>query len=394
MTDKTSPNSSKKKFAVFVLLGGMWVISLAGTSVFSIFGCRWVAQNWPLGRESQESAQEAEVGYVQGESVEIETDITKVVDRVRPSVVSVARVSARIGEEGIGEYSDAIGTGFVIDSEKGIVLTNQHVVNNSEQDYSVITSDGDNFKVAEVFNDDAYDIALLKVVFTGDSAPPAVSLGDSEALGVGERVIAIGNPLGSYPGTVTEGIISGLDRDVQAGDGRGSVRVYEDVIQTDAAINFGNSGGPLLNLAGQVVGVNFGVNRAFGAEGISFAIPINHVKARLEVFDKHGYFPKPYIGVAYTMVGEIEASVYDIPQGAFVKEVESGSPADKSGIKPGDVIIKIDGENIEGTLWTEIQTRDVGDKITLTVWRTIGRDNPKELTLELTLGDSRDSGSF
>jgi len=350
---------------------------------------KWINENFNGFDTSDEASSNLDtaISINEGEDFNIETKITDAVEMVSPAVVSVAKSSVGLGTSGVTQYSDAIGTGFIIDSENGIVLTNQHVVDDLTEDYTVVTIDGDSFDVEKVYSDDAYDIALLQVDF-GDVEVAEVEFGDSDLLKVGEAVIAIGNPLGSYPGTVTQGIVSGLNRQVEAGDQLGgNVRTYDGVIQTDAAINFGNSGGPLLNLEGQVIGVNFGTAKGNGAEGISFAIPINKVKERVEVFNQNGYFPRPYIGVQYSMIDETTAAMYDVPSGAFVESVINNSPAGDAGVEDGDIITEIEGNAVTSSLTAMLQEYEIGDSITLKIWRMDQNGDGKYVEVAVTLAD-------
>jgi serine protease Do len=307
------------------------------------------------------------------DNVEIEDTITDVVEKVSKSVVSVAEVSSV--EENIEniENPSTIGTAFIIDSRNGYLLTNKHVVSDDKANYVIVTIDDKKYNVEKIFRDGVNDIAVLKVDFKGDVYDD-LELGDSDLLKVGQTVIAIGNPLGEYPGTVTRGIVSGLHRTVEAADDMGNVTTYEDVIQTDAAINFGNSGGPLLNIKGQVVGINFGINRSYEAEGISFAMPINKVKKRLNDLDTYGYFPTPYLGVSYRMIDDVEALMYHVPKGALITGVVAGSPAEKSGIKRGDIIVEVNGEELKIPLASVIQKYNIGDELKLKVWRSENRE--------------------
>ena len=222
--------------------------------------------------------------------------IIGVVNDSKDSVVSIAvsEVTFTI-EEGVVDRTNNIGTGFVVD-ESGLIITNQHVVSNINSDYKIITSSGDEYDVVKIVRDDVNDIALIKVDAT-DLSP--IDFGDSENIVVGQTVIAIGTPLGDYAGTVTTGVISGLERSVTTGAswfGETS-KDYENVIQTDAAVNPGNSGGPLLNTMGEVIGINFATTT--NADNISFALPINVVKNRVEEYITYGKFIKPYLGVTY-----------------------------------------------------------------------------------------------
>ncbi|MBI4091224.1 PDZ domain-containing protein, partial [candidate division WWE3 bacterium] len=199
----------------------------------------------------------------------------------------------------------------------------------------------------------------------------------------GQKAVAIGNALGKFSNTVTVGIVSGLARRVTASGAFGeNAKTYNDVIQTDAALNPGNSGGPLLNLEGQVIGVNVATTR--GADNIGFAIPVNSIKPILDSFKEAGRIIKPYLGVSFEMITRDLAEFGRYPEGAFVSRVGENSPAEKSGIKRGDVITKLDGRaiNERNPLDSEIQQKHkVGDSITLTIDRR-GEEIKLEAVLE------------
>ena len=292
--------------------------------------------------------------------------IIDVVDNATKSVVSIAVTQMTFSQEnGVIDQSNNIGTGFIVDSN-GIIVTNQHVVSDLDADYKVITSDGDEYDVVEIQRDDNNDIAVLKIDAT-DLVP--LTLGNSDAIVVGQTVIAIGTPLGEYVGSVTTGIISGLDRDVSASTSwfGSSSKTYENVIQTDAAVNPGNSGGPLLNTSGEVVGINFATTS--GADNISFALPINVVKTRIDEYRTYGKFIKPYLGVSYQMISEYQAMYYNnIVAGALIVRVDPYGPASDAGIERGDIIIEFDGEPVTDSLSTLISNHKVGDEIELKVW--------------------------
>jgi S1-C subfamily serine protease len=278
-------------------------------------------------------------------------------------------------EENEIEY---IGSGFVIDSE-GLIVTNKHVVSDSNLQYVIVNENGESFDVEDIYRDPLNDLAILSV--DGNDLK-SVTLGDSENLQVGQYVIAIGTALGEFRNTVTTGVISGLGRGITAGSPyEGFVERLDDVIQTDAAISPGNSGGPLLNSNGQVIGVNTAV--AASGQNIGFAIPINIVKQSLENFNQTGQFNRPYIGVAYRMLGERTAEANDVPPGAYVQEVIQNSPAEKAGIELGDIITTIDGRTLtddNGGLAGAIANKKVGDQITVTYFRD-GDTNEIRVTL-------------
>ncbi|HQJ73694.1 MAG TPA: trypsin-like peptidase domain-containing protein [Candidatus Dojkabacteria bacterium] len=310
-----------------------------------------------------------------------ENVVINVVKQSTPSVVSIAisQVTLKRGQGLVDEVSN-IGTGFVVDPN-GIIVTNQHVVSDTTAKYKVITSDGVEYETVEILRDDGNDVALLKI---DAKNLKALKLGDSDNLAVGQTVIAIGTPLGEYAGSVTTGVISGLGRSVTASSGwfGSTTKVYENVIQTDAAVNPGNSGGPLINTQGEVIGINFATTA--NADNISFALPINVVKQRLEEYRTYGKFIKPYIGISYQMISEYEALYYtDVVAGALVMNVDPNGPAAKADIKRGDIITKVNEKELEQSLAYEIQSHKVGEEITLEVWR-----EGKTFTVKVTLAQA------
>lgn len=261
-----------------------------------------------------------------------------------------------------------IGSGFVISAE-GLVVTNKHVVADSEAQYKVITNDEKTFEVEKIYRDPANDIAILKI--NASSLRP-VELGDSSRLKVGQMAIAIGTALGEFRHTVTTGVVSGLGRGISAGGPlEGAVERLDNVIQTDAAINPGNSGGPLLNSAGQVIGINTAIS--LEGQNIGFAIPINVVKEAIDNFNKTGKFSRPFLGVRYRMISQRTALLNEVPQGALVDEVIEGSSVAKAGVKVDDIITKIGGKKISGendsALAKEISSHKVGESLEVEVWR-------------------------
>lgn len=308
-----------------------------------------------------------------------ESVVIDVAERVSPSVVTV---SIQIPARRILEFSpfggftsrieggqpQDIGTGFVVSTD-GLIVTNKHVVANTEATYQVITQDDKEYEVVQISRDPSNDIAILKI--DASSLKP-VELGNSDNLKVGQFVIAIGTALGEFRHTVTTGVISGLGRGIVAGSVfEGFVERLDDVIQTDAAINPGNSGGPLLNSAGQVIAVNVAV--AQDAENIGFAIPIDIVKQGLEQFKATGKFvSKPFLGVEYQMISQRSAIMNEVPTGVFVVNVVPNSPADNAGILPDDIITKFDGKELkeeEGGLAEAISQKKPGDQVEIEVWR-------------------------
>lgn len=311
-----------------------------------------------------------------------ELNVINIVQESTPSVVSIATSKLAFSQgEGLVDQKSNIGTGFIVDKD-GLVITNQHVVSDPNAEYKVVTSDGKELVVSEILRDDINDIALLKVDRDGKELKE-IALGNSTNLLVGQTVIAIGTPLGEYSGSVTSGIISGLNRSVTASSGwfGSTTKSYEGVIQTDAAVNPGNSGGPLINSQGEVIGINFATTS--GADNISFAIPINKVKVRLEEYRTYGKFIKPYLGVTYQMVTEYEALYYsDVVPGALVVRIDPLAPAYKAGIRRGDIITKFGEEKVTLALGELIQKHKVGEEVKVEVSR-----GGKDMKFTVTLGE-------
>lgn len=328
--------------------------------------------------------------------------ISAIAKSVGPSVVSITVETTSTTPDffGFGQQQTERGAGTgVIISKKGLILTNRHVVPEEVTNVSVTLPDGMTFDdvsvVGRTSSSDSLDVAFLKINDLKGKTLTAATIGDSSDAEVGDTVVAIGNALGEFQNTVTSGIISGFGRNVQAGSGNPfSASASEDLdnlIQTDAAINQGNSGGPLVNLNGQVIGINTAI--ASNAENIGFAIPINDVKGLMDQVLKTGKFERPYLGVRYVTVDESVAERYglDVKEGAYVipdsadgeDPVVDGSPADVAGIRGGDIITKIDGEAIKSnkSLITLINHYKPGDKVKLTVLR-----DGKIITLNATLG--------
>lgn len=261
-----------------------------------------------------------------------------------------------------------IGSGFIVSAD-GYVVTNKHVVDDTTAKYQVLTNDNKKYEVKDIYRDPLNDVAILKVEAT-DLQP--IQFGDSVNLELGQIAIAIGTQLGEFNNTVTVGVVSGLGRGITAGSPyEGNVENLSNVIQTDAAINPGNSGGPLLNSKGEAIGINTAVS----AEGqnIGFAIPVSVVQQVLDSFKARGFnFSRPFIGISYKMITKELAILNDIPEGAYVIDVATGSGADKAGIKKADIITKLDGIKIDTAddayFTKKILDKNVGDTVVLTVW--------------------------
>lgn len=259
-----------------------------------------------------------------------------------------------------------VGTGFIISSD-GLIVTNKHVVSDIEAKYKVVIGE-ETFEVKNIYRDPINDLAILKI--EQNNLIP-VDLGDSDQLKVGQTVIAIGTALGEFRSTVTKGVISGLGRGITAG-GVGVVsEKLEGVIQTDAAINSGNSGGPLFNIIGQVIGVNVAVSQ--NGQNIGFALPINLVKNSVDNFRKTGEFDRPYLGVTYQLVTSELAKKNNVPVGDYIQTVALNSPAEKSGIKSGDIVTEIDSQKIIGddkvSIAKTISQKKIGDEVKMKLMR-------------------------
>jgi len=273
-------------------------------------------------------------------STDIRTSITDVVEQTEPSVVKVVGVIP--GQQtffGMSDDQQVSGSGFIVTAD-GYIITNNHVVDSTNQ-INVILSDGATIPAKIVSTDIFSDLAVLKVE---GKMPGTAVLGDSDNLKPGESVIAIGSPLGDFRNSVTVGVISATGRNLDSGNGY----EMENLIQTDAAINSGNSGGPLVNLAGEVIGINTLVVRGDGmgsaiAEGLGFAIPSNTAKLITEQIIQKGYFARPYLGVQIQHINPTIAQRYNlaVEWGAYVVRISSNSPASKVGITVGDIILRI-----------------------------------------------------
>jgi serine protease Do len=297
------------------------------------------------------------------------TAIVRAAEGVGPAVVSISVIQTRVvrtsprlpfrdrffdeffrdffGEREYVERIPGLGSGVIIGSD-GLVVTNEHVVRGAAE-IKVTLTDGREFDGSVIASQEEYDIALLKI--DGQNLPYS-RMGDSESLIIGEWAIALGNPFGylladTHP-TVTVGVISALHRDVKTREG--VLGVYKDMIQTDAAINPGNSGGPLVNSLGEIVGINtFIITKSGGSMGIGFAIPINRVKYVLEEVGEYGRIREIWIGLMVQEITPLIAHSIGLKstEGVIISQTDKGSPADKSELRRGDIIIKVNGETIK-----------------------------------------------
>lgn len=379
---KSSGNGGLIALAAFSLLIG--IAGLAVGIIALIGGFKGNAQTSTVSAE----------GYYQGNSVEFEeTSIANIANKVTPAVVSIITESRRSN----GYYSffgggsstqQSAGTGMIVTAD-GYILTNKHVIEGATS-VQVITQAGDTYeKVKIIGSDPLNDVAYLKI--EGVSNLPTIPLGDSKTIAIGQPVLAIGNALGVYQNSVTQGIVSGAGRSVTASDSSGTnSETLTDMIQTDAAINPGNSGGPLVNAAGEVIGINTAVSQS--ANGLGFAIPISATKGMLNRIIESGKAERAYLGLTYVTITAEVAKEFDlsVTQGAYVYNENSRNgavvkdgPADKAGIETGDIITKIG--NIEvgraGSISTLVGEYKAGDTIEVTYIRD-GETKTTKVTLE------------
>jgi len=317
---------------------------------------------------------------------EIDTVITQVVEEIEPAVVTV--VGTIPGTQSIfGRTADAqvSGSGFIV-SDEGYIITNNHVIADADANsVYVVLSDGTELDAQLVSRDIYADLAVLKV----DGSMPAVApLGDSEDLKPGETVIAIGSPLGTFRNSVTVGVISATGRTLDSGEGYN----MENLIQTDAAINSGNSGGPLVNLAGEVIGVNTLIVRGSSysnttAEGLGFAIPSDTVELISQQIISKGYFARPYLGIGIQNINTTIAKRYNlaVEWGGYVTEVATGSPAAKAGLRVQDIVTRIGDIEIteKNTYLNALFAYQPGDEVIIEFYR-----NNQKMSVSLVLAEA------
>ena len=403
-------------FGIFLL--SFLVGSISG-AVFGVVGATMVAKNFePLFRPNIiSSLKPSKLPASSVDAVNSGQEIVDVVGRTAPSVVSIVITKdvpklqsnspffSPFGDDffnnffGLpnGQRPNAErpatekrqvggGTGFFVSSD-GLIVTNKHVVADEEADYSVLLNNGKKYDAKVLSRDSINDLAIVKI----DGADfPTIPLGDSDALQLGQTVIAIGNALGEFRNTVSTGVVSGLARSVTATGSPLGAEQLSGVIQTDAAINPGNSGGPLLNASGEVIGINTAV--AQGAQNIGFAIPVNEAKQVINSVKKYGKIVRPFLGVRYVIITPDLAKDKSLPvdYGALIVRGESqtdlavtpGSPADKAGLVENDIILEVSGEKIteDNPLVKAIARFGVNDSVPLKIMH---RGDTKTVTVIL-----------
>ncbi|MFA6429261.1 MAG: trypsin-like peptidase domain-containing protein [Patescibacteria group bacterium] len=393
------------------ILCGSAAGALSGLFVYRELGERAGTSTRVIDREASSGSSQP-----RGGSERVEDDqVTNVVKRVSPAVVSIS--IAKTVRSTAGQVPDMFqqffgqnpffefqiprqtapsqpdqkqivggGSGFLVSAD-GMIVTNKHVVADAEAEYTVIAQDGKKYPAKILATDPAVDLAILKIEATG---MPYAELGDSKDMEVGQTVIAIGYALAEFKNTVTKGVISGVNRRLVAGGLSGS-EVIEGALQTDAAINHGNSGGPLINLDGRVIGVNTAISA--NGQSLGFALPVNLVKRDLESVKRVGKILRPWLGVRYVMLDEEYAKRQGIAvsSGALIAREEGSrdpavvptSPADKAGLQENDIILELNQTPLDTdhSLSQMIGEHDIGDEITLKVLHQ-GKEKLVQLTLE------------
>ena len=384
--------SWKRVFYVLVVLVVAGISALSGVVAGGFAVYQAVRQNMPAAatipviQASVSTNNASQTPELQINTTQIESTIIKAVAAVGPSVVTVVgTIPGQMTFFGPTGDETVSGSGVFI-SQDGYILTNNHVVEGAKE-VNIVLSDGRQQKATIVGTDMYADLAVLK---TSGQVPAVATLGNSDVLKPGESVIAIGSPLGDFKNTVTAGVISATGRSIDTGQGY----QIEGLIQTDAAINQGNSGGPLVNLAGQVIGINTLIirngNTGAIAEGLGFAIPANTARAVAEQIMQKGYFSRPYLGVRWQSISPDIAAAYNLPikWGAYVTNVTADSPAGKAGLQADDIIVQIGDIPVDEThsYINVLFQYKPGDQVTVVVFR-----NGQRLNLQVTLGESTPS---
>ncbi|MBU3942418.1 trypsin-like peptidase domain-containing protein [Patescibacteria group bacterium] len=334
-------------------------------------------------------------------SIESQEEVViNVVKNSSPAVVSIV-ITKDLGTE---KREVGGGTGFIV-SEDGLILTNKHVVLDDNAEYAVFTNKGKKFTAKVIAKDPFQDLAIIKISQEDEMDEngnliinkfPILNLGNSDELQIGQSVIAIGNALAEFNNTVSAGLVSGLGRRITATGNDSFVETLNDVIQTDAGINKGNSGGPLLNLKGEVIGINTAI--ALDAQSIGFAIPINYAKRDIKQIKETGKIVYPFIGIRYVLVNEelkeqeelsVDYGILIVDGGADLPPITPGSPASETELAKGDVILELNGEIItaDNNLAKILMDYNPGDEITLKVLKN---GNAEEIEVKLTLAERKE----
>lgn len=404
---------AKNKAASFGILSKSVALALVagllGGVLGSIFIAPWYQKNILRERFTTDAGAKTEKN--KQIILDEESAIISVVEKVNPAVVSIVVTKDLPKFEQFGSPFDEFffpfsvpstpsgekekkrvgaGSGFIITAD-GMIVTNKHVVGDAEAEYTVITKDSQKYPAKVLATDPFNDLAIVKIEAAN---LPTVTLGDSDHLKLGQRVIAIGNALGEFQNTVTTGVVSGIGRNITAGGLAALPEKLTEVIQTDAAINPGNSGGPLINLSGEVVGVNTAVSSE--AQLVGFAIPVGQVKKVVNDVKEFGKVRRPFLGVRYMIITESVAKANDLPvdygayiirgQGLNEPAIVPSSPAEAAGLKEDEIILELEGRKIdeENQLADALRKFNPGDLVILKVL-----SKGKDRTVSVTLGEAQ-----
>ena len=380
------PRRSPRPILSLAVCAGVLLGSCALTYTFAVQNARAAGQQECEALRQQVDALQRQINALPSDGISKSGSFTQPQEGLTPAQVYAKNVGSVVAVScdtdltvgGQSVRSTVTGSGFIL-TEDGYVVTNYHVVEQAST-ITVTTQTEDEYTAKLVGHDSTADMALLKIEA---QELPAVTLGSSSQLIIGDMVVAIGNPLGTLSATQTVGYISGINREVNTD------RNVTNMLQTDAAINSGNSGGPLFNMRGEVVGIitaKYSGSSASGAsiEGIGFAIPIDDLKRGLEDLQTQGYIRSAYLGITGMDVSREAITVYGLPGGAYVDSVAAGGPAEQAGVDPKDIIIRLGGEKIDSftALARALRNFTPGDETTLTVYRS-----GKELELSIILGE-------
>ena len=387
VSEEITQKPRSKTFPKIAFIACTLLVGALGGVAGTIVATHNSAVRSALGFSTSQSNEPQSAGKTEKIVVEESSSVIDVAKKVSPAVVSISTKSSAVDFFGQTVTHEGGGSGFIITSD-GLIVTNKHVVSDKNAMYTVFTYDWKSYPAEVLARDSVSDFAVVKIKASGLHV---VELGDSDQLQVGQRVVAIGNALGQFQNTVTSGVISAKERQIDAGSavGGGSEHL-EGLLQTDTAINEGNSGGPLINLKGEVVGINTAVAAKGQAEGIGFALPMNSIKNSIAQVTKSGKIVRAYLGVRYiALTKEIaDQNDYGVSTGAVLvgnpqnPAVVKGSPAAKAGLKADDVITKINGEQVteQKSLTRILNQYNVGDVIEIVIVR-----EKKEMTVSVTL---------
>ncbi|OIP06590.1 hypothetical protein AUK41_02220 [Candidatus Berkelbacteria bacterium CG2_30_43_20] len=387
VSEEITQKPRSKTFPKIAFIACTLLVGALGGVAGTIVATHNSAVRSALGFSTSQSNEPQSAGKTEKIVVEESSSVIDVAKKVSPAVVSISTKSSAVDFFGQTVTHEGGGSGFIITSD-GLIVTNKHVVSDKNAMYTVFTYDWKSYPAEVLARDSVSDFAVVKIKASGLHV---VELGDSDQLQVGQRVVAIGNALGQFQNTVTSGVISAKERQIDAGSAAGGGSEHlEGLLQTDAAINEGNSGGPLINLKGEVVGINTAVAAKGQAEGIGFALPMNSIKNSIAQVTKSGKIVRAYLGVRYiALTKEIaDQNDYGVSTGAVLvgnpqnPAVVKGSPAAKAGLKADDVITKINGEQVteQKSLTRILNQYNVGDVIEIVIVR-----EKKEMTVSVTL---------